>query len=400
MSDSKQHSRLGSSSLYRILKCAASVRLSEGLENVSSKAADKGSAAHALGELCLLEGKDSANFIGHVFKDYPDYPVDEDMAEAVQAYLDAVNAAKAEMGVGTELFLEHKFDLTWLHPDLGGTNDASLVSLGEILWVFDYKHGYEYVNHVENPQMMSYALGALHEHLGMFTEVRMTIVQPNLPNEKDAVRTYSTTPEKIYEFAERLLVMAEEVNAGTSEPVAGDHCKYCLAKRHMKCPAFSEHKFNIARNSFAGYLQTNELVLPEPQDISPEWLSQILDAANAFNDWIKTVEEYAIRQAQRGIIPPDYKLVKANTKRKWKDDALAEMLLSLELGEEVYAARKLLSPNQIEKLLKKNKSELDISDLYQKPEGGLTLVKISDARPAETVKTVAEIFQTELQQLS
>lgn len=91
MSDDKKHAKLSPSSAHRWLVCPGSVALCETVPNTSSVYADTGTAAHSLAEMCFAQSKDAKDFIG---TDIPVgelvVPVDEDMASAVQVYLDYV----------------------------------------------------------------------------------------------------------------------------------------------------------------------------------------------------------------------------------------------------------------------------------------------------------------------
>ena len=104
------HARLSASSAARFLTCSASVRLAELLppEEDSEYSID-GTAAHELGEMCLLMEEDAYVHLGtHVVVesdgDLVPVEVTSDMVEAVQVYLDYVR----EMQGKAELMVEHR----------------------------------------------------------------------------------------------------------------------------------------------------------------------------------------------------------------------------------------------------------------------------------------------------
>ena len=76
----RAHASLGASSASRWMACPGSVRLSEGMPNISSDYAREGTAAHELAEMCLRQGKPASAFLE---QEIEGFEVTEDMAEAV-----------------------------------------------------------------------------------------------------------------------------------------------------------------------------------------------------------------------------------------------------------------------------------------------------------------------------
>jgi hypothetical protein len=373
--------------------------LSEGLPSAASKDANIGSVAHLLAEKCLLTGGDPSEYIDSCFDEYPDIQVTEDMAGNVQIYLDAINDAKSQLSEDAVLSIEQKFNLSWLHPDLFGSNDACLVDLGNILWVFDYKNGTYSVDHVENEQLMYYALGALYDNFGLFTEVRMTIVQPRSYHNEGKVRTWSTTPERLMEFADQLLDRALATEDKNAHPSSGDHCFFCPAKGamdsdgKMRCSAFTDKTFKTAEQSFAQFLETKTLNLPAPQEMSPDFIKLILDSADAFESWVSGVRGYASHLAINwDIIPTGYKLSQRRKNRRWIDEEQVVTELQPILGDDIFSKPKVLTPAQMEKLVKKSANWISIENLYEKPEGDLVLVPETSERESSKPRLASEAF--------
>ncbi len=175
------HSKLGASSASMWMNCPGSVRLCAGIPNTPSKYTSLGTAAHELGERCLLDGTNAHDHLGEkITADGKPHPVDVDMADAVQVYIeeirgDIIQALDLDLSVldgksvlaalekSAAIFgVEARFHLEWLHPDLFGTNDANFGVPLDVLRVYDYKHGQGVAVEVEdNPQLKYYALGAL-----------------------------------------------------------------------------------------------------------------------------------------------------------------------------------------------------------------------------------------------
>ena len=83
------HFEKGASQAKRFMACPGCIRMQRGLVSQPSRYAAEGTVAHHIGEECLRGGKDAAEFIGRKYnKDGFDFGVTEEMAEAVQSYLD------------------------------------------------------------------------------------------------------------------------------------------------------------------------------------------------------------------------------------------------------------------------------------------------------------------------
>ncbi len=154
---SKAHAVRSASGAKRWFNCPGSINMEFGRPNNSSDAARLGTAAHALGEVCLSDGSDANEWLGgyirldsleyatvyppkplptendemvislsqvmvpiHASEDgvpevgHEDFIIDSNMADAVQVYLDAVREELARLGDDAELQVEKRFNLSWL----------------------------------------------------------------------------------------------------------------------------------------------------------------------------------------------------------------------------------------------------------------------------------------------
>lgn len=181
--DGRAHAKLSASESSRWINCPGSVRAIENLppelQRKSSIEADRGTAAHSLAELAYAKKKPARYFLG---KEIMGFVVNEDMADAVQVYLDIIKDLKKEFPDG-DVFVEKRFHLDWLHPDCFGTNDFSIAQMFGTLVVVDYKHGAGVEVHPENnSQLMYYATGIAKEYDFNFDKIRLGIVQPRCPS--------------------------------------------------------------------------------------------------------------------------------------------------------------------------------------------------------------------------
>ena len=135
-------------------------------------------------------------------------------------------------------------------------------------------------------------------------------------------------------------------------------------------------------------------LVPEPDELSPERLAEILTKVGVLKAWVKRIEEYANKEAHTGRSPPGFKLVAKRAMRKWRDEAEAATAM-LEVGAnegDIYETN-LISPAQADKLLgKKNKGVIE--PFVVKESSGTILVHDSDPRPTAKL-SASETFLIE-----
>lgn len=383
----QQHARLGASNSHRWFECPGSVTLSEGLPNDSSSYAREGQCAHAVAETCLNNGHDAADMIDRVIAGFEDIDVDEEMAEAVQVYLDEVRRETAQAD-DAELSIETKFDLSHIHKDCFGTNDACVYFPSQAkLVVFDYKHGRGVPVEVErNSQMMYYAIGALTgKHNRPLAEVELVIIQPRCPHPDGPIRRWATTPIDLLNWIAELKDAA--VATEVEKPVfkAGEWCKFCPAA--AVCPTLKQHVQDAARADFAA---DGSVVVSDPATYSKEALKQALDDADVIENWVRSVRSFAHHEAEAGRIPPGYKLVPKRPQRKWKsEERLYEEMASYKFTpDQLLTPGKLRSPAQMETFLKEQGLPKTIlAPLWHSVSSGSVLAPLDDKR--ESVKPEA-----------
>lgn len=384
------HAVLGASSADRWMNCPGSVRLSAGLPDQTSEFAAEGTAAHELAERCLTADGFAlaANYIG---EEIPvgefSFTVDEDMAEAVQTYLDHLYEIRLEHALSEE-WVERRFSLESLRPPqpMFGTSDWTGYSrLHKLLVVRDYKHGRgKRVEVVGNPQLRYYALGALLSLPADYPvrEIDVGVVQPRIGN----IASERISIEELLDFAGELLAAAHATQRAETLLAPGDWCQWCRAK--AICPALRDQALTVAQNEFS-------VSPPAPESLTPAQVAEVLEKADVIEAWIKAVRGHALREAEQGRPPPGYKLVQKRGTRKWTmdDDTVAERL-ALESGIDFaeFFERSVLSPAQAEKLLKARKVKIP-EELVKSVSSGYTLTSEADKRPALAV-SAADEFQS------
>jgi len=381
------HSKIGASSYSRWSKthggCPASVKLSEGLKSTESEYAKEGTLAHEI----------AASFLEKYFfnKEFSlPKRLPEDMVPAVKEYVEFVKtealAAKASASSG-HVLIEHKFDLSSVHPGLFGTADAVIYNpIEKRLTVIDYKHGAGIPVEVEeNLQLQYYGLGALLSTNYPCKEIELVIVQPRCEHPEGAIRKWKTDSIQLLDYAATLAEDAAHTEAENPAINPGKHCRFCPAAA-FRCTAIHEKALTLARSEFKQELSYD-----------PEKLATALSHLPAIEAWIKQVREFAHAEAIHGRMPPGWKLVEKRATRKWKveEEKIVEVMKEVTLRDanEFYDL-KLKSPAQLEKFLNKNTVNR-LRELSESISSGYTLVPVSDKRPSALVdpKAVFDVIE-------
>lgn len=354
------HSQIGASSMYRWSACPGSVRLSKGIESKSSKYAEEGTEAHEIAANCLLK----QNMV----------EIEPEMQEAIEVYIEFVRSLSAnckpgEMhvvdlkygagilvevvdegeinpqlqyyGLGAyltvpvadkpRLLVEHKFDLSSIHPGCFGTADAVVVGAGPA------------------------------------TKVHLHIVQPRCNHPDGPIRSHTIDAIDLLDFSVDLKDYAKATEDPNAKLVAGDHCRFCPASG--VCPELARRVTAVAKLEFGPALSYD-----------PQQLKLALDSRDIVKAWLKAVDEFAYAEAEAGRCPPGYKLVAKRATRKWRSEGeVIEALQAKGVKPDVmFEPRSLKSPAQLEKVIdKKVVAEFTVSE-----SSGHTLAPESDKRPA------------------
>jgi hypothetical protein len=368
MSEPAAHSIIGASSMHRWANCPGSVRLCKDIPPSSSSYADEGTDAHTLGANILLGIQ-------------PTKPAPSEMYDAVKVWVDLVNDIKAKHPDAVVL-IEHRFDLSKVHPGLFGTADTVVyIPSLKLLHVIDYKHGAGiYVDVMENEQLMYYGLGALLSLGVAVSEVELVIVQPRCEF-GDAVRRWRFNAIDLIDFRADLIAAAKRTEDPLAALAPGDWCRFCPAK--AICPELSRRAQIAAKEEFS-----------PTKAYSIERLGELLTWIPQLESWIKGVREFAYREAEHGRAAPGWKLVKKRATRKWiNEDAVTKLAEKIdpELVERVVSPK---SPAQMEKALSKEMFKNNFAHHVIAESSGLTLVPENDPREAVHLDAKSQ-FQNE-----
>lgn len=369
-----------SSKLKQHKLCEGSAQIEPNYPDSSSAYADEGSAAHLLGRVCLEDGTDPADLIGHTFEKFPDYPVDREMADAVDTYVEIcrplldeseLNGIEAEVQIGA--------------IDNSGEIDFWAV-IGKTLYVVDYKHGAGvFVSVVGNEQTRSYASGLLAE-VELYAEVEdveLCICQPRMNNISREVISADELRSWAVETRGWVDRCVETIEAGGQLPFNPgiEQCQFCKAKDD--CAARTNW---IVEEAFGG-LTFEELDLSIDKPIAPNSLSQAdlarcIEIADAVSGWAGDIKKRAMSDALAGKEVPGYKLVEGRSSRDWTDvEKAIRKLRRMGLKSDDLYTRKALSVSQAEKKVG-SKNAKKLADVVVRYAGKPTLVPESDKRKA------------------
>lgn len=392
------HATLSPSGAERWSTCPASVQLEAGYPDSSSDYADEGTAAHAVAEMALREGKDAMAYKGRRIpvRAGKTVEVTADMATEVQKYIDYVR----DVAAGHELLLEQRLGISRWVPEAFGTSDAVILREDGELHICDLKFGRGVkVDAEENKQMILYALGALDQFAVLmdFERVRMTIHQPRLNH----VSEWAITVDELRERGARLKEAADRAYLyvdSETPPVPSDFgpsekaCRFCKAR--AKCPAAAAEVVVTVSRNIAATPDDFEVVPPQGDLAAPD-LGVLMGRVDEIEAWCKAVRAETERRLLLGEAVDGFKLVLGRAgPRKWTSEQEAEELLkAMRLKSDEMYDKKVISPTTAEKLLKDTPRRwAKAQALITKSEGSPSVAPASDKRPALVIKPAADDF--------
>ena len=307
----RKHARLSASRTERFMACPGSVLLENQMPyEPPGEAAAIGTAIHELSE-AMLRGDQLTQ---------SEYPADHwsmasEYANFVNTLCDSPRKKLIEVNVDD--------GLKSLHPALGGTADAVLVE-GSTMHVIDLKTGRVPVEAEENPQLMTYALGAMRK----FNAPESITVVLHIFQPRTGHSAWTTTGTRLLQHAQELKAAAELALTANAPTNPGDaQCKYCRAK--TICPSLRSIAAEAARKDF----------MPDT-NITPEMIEEAKLAA-AYSE---AVLEAAKQNLANGSTIPGYALRAGKKTKFWREPELV-----MDFLKDNKAAWELKSPSAISK---------------------------------------------------
>lgn len=245
----RKHSKYSASGSDRWFECQGSVALSEGLPDKDSIWSIEGTKAHEVLEQIFLAARAlKATRMGHV-----SFPRTVPL-EMVQHGLNAANFILNlhEKNEASELLIETRISLPFIHPEMFGTFDGAVVDHFGTLHVFDYKYG---AGHAVSPgsvkkpnlQMVFYGLGLAYRYNWNFKKVRLWIVQPRIKGYDGPVFLEMSIAE-LKSYVKVFTQAVEKVEKNPKQFAEGSWCHWCKAK--AVCPLKQGAKLEKTRAAF------------------------------------------------------------------------------------------------------------------------------------------------------
>lgn len=382
-----EHARLSPSGAERWMICHGAPRMEERFDEEVSEFAAEGTAAHHIREMCLTSGKDVVDFLGEiVVADDIYFEVTQEWVYYIQPGIDRVRESKAKW------VYEHRTVMEPWIPGGFGTLDTGGITADEIT-IDDFKFGAGIEVEAErNKQLMIYALGFWENYAKDLTDATDFLLRIDQPRIAGGGREWRTTLDELLAFGEEVKIavaMVEEADAADEDDLddylhpTADGCRFCRAARAGGCRKLDAFVLDLLGLSYKD-LNTIKRRAPEladPQEMTPERRSFILENKTLINNWLKTLHGNALDDALKGNPVPGYKAVNTEGDRAWADPQLAEEFWHGKLPDKELYDRNLKSPAKMEKLAG-TRNWAKAQALIVRPEGAPALVKLSDRRPA------------------
>lgn len=360
-----QHSNIvGGSTAKRVIACPASVKLVQQIpsKDTPNEHADRGTLLHNVIADVLEYKINPEEYLGTKYNDQvlTEELIDEKLKPALEAF--------KEVGfeyTGDNYMVETRVGFGDFLPGVFGSTDI-LGRIGNRAIVLDWKFGDGVlVSAEENEQLLFYAAAAMRTEEAKWvfegaTEIECIIVQP------PEIRRWVTTPQRVALFEKELRRAVHESQSEAASMVSGSHCRWCAAK--PICPQMTG--------------QVERVMQAKLQALPIDQIAVQLEQADAIESYIKDLRALATQMIEHGVRVPGYKLVAKRGTRQWVDENEVHNWYNTHFNnvDDIYE-RKLKSPAQLEKVLKKVKVELP-AKLVVSISSGSTLAPESDSRPA------------------
>ena len=386
-----EHARLSFSASERWLRCAASVRMIEGLNQAdeNNAAAEEGTIAHKWLERSLINWD--------LTGDETIICDDAEMGTYLQECMDYVIQRYNEIdGANKTINFEQRVDVHYIsgRDDMWGKSDI-IISTDDYIDVLDLKYGAGIFVEADTSQNRLYVLGKMCEYMKEhggdmpWISVRGTIMQPRYAGtEGETIRYEEYIPEDLDSwFQSTVLPMAKMTDYPVDmiEPIAGEtQCRFCMAK--PTCPA-AEAAIKAVCSVFEPVTEQPLLETITVADLDIARLVQIQDNAPFVTGYLSAVAERLrdLLEAREPQLDGVLKLVRSRKLSKWNQDD-EDLIKGLTAGKnrvpkKLLVRETVITPVQAMKLTGLKPAQvLRLNECISKSEGSLTIVPFTDER--------------------
>jgi hypothetical protein len=397
------HSPFGGSSSPRVLRCPASVGLTEKVPahlRKSSAYAERGTACHAAMVHLIDENENLESLVGETLNNYTIARDDvENAIRPVYAYVDALLDAP-----GAEFYLERRVAFPTIAGAFG-TVDL-LVRINRTIHVIDFKFGVgvrvcalspDGDEDVINTQLLFYAAAARYSMPEFFAgaeSIVLTILQPvSIDVDAEMLSSTEVTHAELDEFIAVYRAACEKALSDTPRLERGPWCRFCPAR--SICPAHTAPLLDLAQF----------VMPPPPPPRAPadkaaylQALAAGLNLIDAVKDVRTALHDQAKVALQNGDSVPGYTLSAGRAERHWRDEnaAFAALQSAGFYYDDVMKAE-MRSPKQVELRAKARGLEVP-KELIGSRRSGVSLVRSENVRVpvlgrAELARTFSEALE-------
>ncbi|WP_425962583.1 DUF2800 domain-containing protein [Rhizobium nepotum] len=356
-------------------------------------AADEGTAAHLIREMCLEIGLDAHDFVGTpVEVNGVIYMCDEDMADALQPGIDRIREFPGRMIIESRVDITHIVGLNEDGNPQRGTLDCAVIPEpddGDEAVQSDLKYGKGIpVAAVGNTQQIIYfdalweKIKDTHSHV---KRVRIIIDQPrNGRGGGEWVISIDELREKAAEIRERAKLTFDP-NAPCTPSIEG--CTWCpAAKVEGACPEYEAWNLEFCGIEFENLDDYDdfgiEVQSPDPEGLTTERKKAIYDHLPVIRKFLTRVEASVADDVRIGDGEKyGLKIIAGRrSNRKHADEEKSQAWLEKHgFDEDLIITKKLKTPAMLDKIVGKGKFP---RDFVVGGEPTPSIVSIEDARPA------------------
>ena len=135
-----------------------------------------------------------------------------------------------------DILVEQRMAIPRVHENNWGTPDAWFFDQGlDIIKIFDFKFGHEYVDEFENWQLLDYAAGAIDAlrisgGFELFLTLELVIVQPRCYHRDGPVRRLTVRASELRGHVNQLRMAAEAAHEPNPVATVNPKCKHCSGR--------------------------------------------------------------------------------------------------------------------------------------------------------------------------
>jgi hypothetical protein len=279
-------------------------------------------------------------------------------------------------------YFEHPVSLKLNEFEIVGTSDIIAIE-DRVLHVLDWKFGYV---SADITQLVLYALAFLSSNEAKqydITHAELHIIQPKQRPRAPEEYTIAELKKLYVEYTESIALDIFHT---------GSQCTYCAIK--MSCEHRRIEVNALAREAFESSLETRT---KEPDFVS---IALFLRKSEVLERYIKDCRDFCLARLLTGKPVPGFQLSRTSSNRRWKDNKMPiDFAVKHLTYEEAFNPGKLKSPAQLEKNVKRlKKPELmrELTEMIERPQGELIIVRADSGKAPVSVSTPQQEFSNEI----